>query len=253
MMWNSVSKIRFVCTLVVITICAGCGMADIVANKVFDPYKSHVDLSESSSDGVATIRGETLQALILARYCRVESPVKAKRVTINAGYVSIEVACGLTDSPTVFANVRFEALAGHEYLISHRKDCDYCIALLDATTNEVIVRAPYSCKNAWCTNLSTGDDWAVITRSKKRRCAIAIGQDLKPTRGVWIYVDAGQVSVHAVCPKSFRAPRKISSFDFVAEPGHTYRFAAKRKECMQLLDITSEETVIACEPYELVE
>ena len=53
-----------------------------------------------------------------------------------------------------------------------------------------------------------------------------------------------------ILPDFFGRRRRMSSFEFVAEAGHTYTITATDKECMSLLDITSEEIVIACEPYE---
>ncbi len=82
-----------------------------------------------------------------------------------------------------------------------------------------------------------------------------------PTRGGaaerrdFIEVDVGPVSINAVCDREsfFDKGWRASSFDFVAEAGHTYTITATEKECMSLLDISSEEFVIACEPYRYIE
>jgi len=36
---------------------------------------------------------------------------------------------------------------------------------------------------------------------------------------------------------------------FNAEPGHVYSLSGDDEACMRLLDVTSEETIVACEPY----
>ena len=81
--------------------------------------------------------------------------------------------------------------------------------------------------------------------------------DCMPTKGGAgeqrdnIEVDAGPVNINAICATKMFFTRgwRMSSFDFVAQAGHTYTITATEKECMSLLDITSGETVIACEPY----
>jgi hypothetical protein len=85
--------------------------------------------------------------------------------------------------------------------------------------------------------------------------------DCQPTWGGirgrrdFITVNAGTVTIDGECqarilPDIFGRRRRMSSFEFVAEAGHTYTITATEKECMSLLDITSEEIVVACEPYE---
>ena len=65
-------------------------------------------------------------------------------------------------------------------------------------------------------------------------------------------VDAGPTSMDATCDRILQTgewTRKTSSFDFNAETGHIYTLSGEAEECMRLIDITSVETVIACEPY----
>ena len=71
-----------------------------------------------------------------------------------------------------------------------------------------------------------------------------------------LVVDAGPVTVYATCFMSgfFRGPKEeLAIFNFVAEAGHTYMVADEGKDCMSLLDTTFEETLIACEPFEMSE
>jgi len=65
-------------------------------------------------------------------------------------------------------------------------------------------------------------------------------------------IDAGPTSMDATCDRILQTgewTRKTSSFDFNAETGHIYTLSGEAEECMRLIDITSVETVIACEPY----
>ena len=258
MIWNTSLAFRIFCTLIATTCCSGCSTVGSVQS-AFRSYENHVDLSDSGSDEIATIRGEIFNVVFARIECWMRSPAYAKSVTVNAGIVDIEAECD-----GARANFRFEALAGHEYLIQRRTiHCDSCITLIDVTTDEVVVKIPY-CLGKPCPDLSTGDDKAIIRAGKAKW-----GTPCKPTMGQGyfgsvrnLYVDAGPVTIVGVCDRAtnalnFLIPRlplgRIASFDFVAETGHTYTFAATEKECMRLLDITSEEIVIACEPYEKVE
>ena len=145
MIWNSTSRIRIFCTLVVIVLCAGCVAPWALDHKRF-AYEDYVDLSDSATGGVATIRGTNRNVIgLYGDYCWMHSPAHAKRVTVNAGLVDIVAVCVeadvvLTDRKseikTFNAAFHFDALAGHEYEIGRK--CRKCIQLRDATANEVI-------------------------------------------------------------------------------------------------------------------
>ena len=63
-------------------------------------------------------------------------------------------------------------------------------------------------------------------------------------------IDAGPITIDVTCATGLRKPRyRTLSFDFVAKPGHTYTFTDSDEECIRLLDITSEEIAVKCEPY----
>jgi len=259
MTWNASLASRIFRTFVAITCCSSCGVGTLVIH----PRLDHVDLSDSTSDEVATIRGDTINLLIGAGYCWIELPDDAKRVTVNAGPVDIEVGCSGTEQGDAYANLRFEALAGHEYRISPRRSDFFRMELRDDATDEVIADAPICGGKGCLLDLSTGYDKALIRNSGGRqplqnqpkhwRCKPAAEQAFPS----FLYVDPGPITVDALCTTwghgFAKEAKKATGFNFIAQSGHIYTFSAKKRECVQLLDVTSEETVIACEPYELIE
>ena len=259
MTWNASLASRIFCTFVAITCCSSCGVGTLVIH----PRLDHVDLSDSTSDEVATIRGYAINLLIGAGYCWIESPDDAKRVTVNAGPVDIEVGCGASEMQRLEANLQFEALAGHEYLIRN-KYCQGCFQLINVTTDEVIVEAPYCVGKGCLLDLSTGYDKALVKANGGRQphhnqpknwwCKPAAEQAFHDVAS-FLYVDPGPITIDTICwgPGVGKERKKATGFNFIAESGHIYAFSAKKKECVQLLDVTSEETVIACEPYELID
>jgi hypothetical protein len=65
-------------------------------------------------------------------------------------------------------------------------------------------------------------------------------------------VTAGPTQLDASCMKpqsNTDVGVKTASFSFDAEPGHIYALSGEDETCMRLLDITSEEVVVACEAY----
>ena len=174
---------------------------------------------------------------------------------VDAGLVNIVTRC-IQDDPfgdSVYYNAKFSfvAEAGHTYNFSG-KGTD-CYPLLDVTADgRVVACEPYYRGNY--DNQSTGDDVATF---------ITVGDPYSDDfcrvnkEDVWrsgglLEVDAGPIRINAICEKNgwWSKTKRTSSFDFVAEAGHTYRFTASKKERMGLLDVTSGEKVIACNPYE---
>ena len=89
MMWISVSRIHILSILAVV-FSAGCTTFDNASRhrQHYWDYEDHVDLSDLSASGVVTIGGSTRTLLgLFGQYCWIESPAKAKRVTVNAGMV----------------------------------------------------------------------------------------------------------------------------------------------------------------------
>ena len=154
--------------------------------------------------------------------------------------------------PVKGVGFNFTAEGGHTYTFALSKS-EFCLNLLDVTADgHVVACEPYF--SGRYNDLSTGDDTAIIraggASSDKGGCKPSRGE----TRYDFMEVDAGLIGINATCFTAFFGrPSSTSRFDFVAEAGHTYTFTATDKECISLIDITSEETVIACEPYEQVE
>ena len=162
---------------------------------------------------------------------------------------------------TPFGDFRLQALfdfiaeAGHTYTFSG-SESGACLNLLDVTTDEQIVACETFFSGRYA-DLSTGDDTAVIKAGgasrNKGNCRPTTGG--RGGRRDFLEVDAGLTTISGECqarvlPDMFGNRRRQSNFEFIAEAGHTYTITATDKECMSLLDITFEEIVIACEPYE---
>ncbi len=265
MMWISVSRIHILSILAVV-FSAGCTTFDNASRhrQHYWDYEDHVDLSDLSASGVVTIGGSTRTLLgLLGQYCWIESPAKAKRVTVNAGMVDIVAWCEEMDSVLeetwcATATFHFDAIAGHEYEVEMK--CDECLRLNDVTANDVVAESPYSsssvvrymskCHRAgFEQDLSTGDDTATIMG---RSCWFSNG-DVSS-----LVVDAGPINIDLTCRLQRLLPgytRVTSSFAFDAEAGHTYIFMKRPfgEKCISLYDNTLRSTPIACEPYEKVD
>ena len=252
--------------LVAIAVLSGC----VVMETTLDHRPMHVDLSGSDPAGVAIIRASTWSIGVESDVCWISYPAHTKRVTLDAGVADIFAVCTHNDmfgSSARNAAFHFEALAGHEYLISPRTCegcvqlidvCKGCIQLIDVTANEVIAASHHNPLGR-VADLSTGDNTATIEASSWD----------DGTWGCWLtdkdvdylIVDAGTVSVDSTCAiatLSLNLYSKVrSSFHFEAETGHSYTVTLSRAsvndKCTLLLDITTEEIIIACEPYEKVE
>jgi hypothetical protein len=242
---NNSSKIRIFCALVVTTLCSGCftTISDLKTSA-----EDYVDLSDPAAEK-AQLRAARWDIGIAGVYCYMTAPANAERVTVNAGTVNVSVVCETADvgsgSKEDKASFSFDALAGHSYVITKR-DCDECVNLKDETTNKKIAKFSVS---TW--------RYGKISPDNPNASLITAGggyANCKPTNGGlrldFIEVEAGPITFDAICKTgTFRRRFQISSFNFVAEAGHTYTNTALEKDCMSLLDVTSEQIVIACEPY----
>ncbi len=236
-------------------LCAGCVTTE---HRTIRHYTDHVDLSDSASGSVATIRGSERTAVgLLGEYCWLEAPGKAQRVTVNAGMVDVVAVCEARDAvmeehSTYSAAFHFDAFAGHEYEIGMQ--CDGCLRLRDVTAEEVVAESPYLQIGEFQENLSTSDHTATIMQ---RGCWLTDGEATS------LIVDAGPISMDVTCRLigwiPTRQNRATASFDFDAEAGHTYMISALQSstgKCISLSDITesrSRPPLISCEPYEKVE
>ncbi len=252
--------------LVAIAVLPGC----VVMETTLDHRPMHVDLSGSDPAGVAIIRASTWSILVESDVCWIIYPARTKRVTLDAGVADIFAVCTFKDmfnTSSRNAAFHFEALAGHEYLISRRTCegcvqlidvCKGCIQLIDVTANEVVAASHHNPLGR-VADLSTADNTAVIDSAGW----------YDGTWGCWLtdkdvdylIVDAGTVTVDSTCAiatLSLNLYSKVRSrFHFEAETGHSYTVklsrASIKDKCTLLLDITTEEIIIACEPYEKVE
>jgi len=247
---NNSSKIRIFCALVVTTLCSGCftTISDLKTSA-----EDYVDLSDPAAEK-AQLRAARWDIGVAGVYCYMTAPANAERVTVNAGTVNVSVVCETADvgsgSRTDKASFSFDALAGHNYVITKR-DCDSCFYLKDETTNKKIAKF----------SVSSWRRYREISPVNPNASLIIAGggyANCKPTNGGrrlnFIEVEAGPITFDAICDTgTFRRRFQISSFNFVAEAGHTYTNTALEKDCMSLLDITSGQIVIACEPYRKIE
>lgn len=189
----------------------------------------------------------------LPRYSTSTSYMHRSGVVVDAGLVKIMVSCTHTsifgDSSSKRARFNLVTEAGHTYTFGQQRDC---MELLDATADgRVVACEPYYYGGFEIQ--STGDDVTTFIHIgdslSRNRCRVnqeGVGRNVGH-----LEVDAGPITIHVICEKGlWFKTKKASSFDFIAEAEHTYRFTASKKECMGLLDITFGEQVIACNPYE---
>ena len=258
MTWKGVLKIHIVCTLVFMVLCSGCfsTISDLKANA-----EGYVDLSDPSAEK-AQLRAAKWDIGIAGVYCYMTAPAHAERVTVNAGTVDVSVVCDTTDISPVNsgsigasfssgsnrASFSFDAQAGHDYVITKR-DCDSCFNLKDETTNKKIAKFSVSTwrynREISPVNPSAG---LIIAGGGYANCRPTNGRGNRRLK--FMEVEAGPINFDAICETgTFRRRLQMSSFNFVAEAGHTYTNTALEKDCMSLLDVTTEQIVIACEPY----
>ncbi len=238
-------KIHIVCILVFIALCSGCfsTISDLKANA-----EGYVDLSDPSADK-AQLRAAKWDIGIAGGYCYMTAPAHAERVTVNAGTVDVSVVCDSTDimnSGSNRASFSFDALADHNYVITKR-GCDDCFNLKDETTNKKIAKFSVSSWRHYQETSPVNPNASLVIAGG----GYAICKPTNEGRRLdFIEVEAGPITFDATCATgTFRRRLQISSFNFVAEAGHTYTNTALEKDCMSLLDVTSGQIVIACEPY----
>ena len=249
MIINKSSNIRVLCALVVTTLCSGCftTISDLKTSA-----EDYVDLSDPAA-AQAQLQATKWDIGIAGVYCYMTAPANAERVTVNAGTVNVSVVCETADvgsnSPREDkASFSFDALAGHSYVITKR-DCDECVNLKDETTHKKIAKFSVSTwrynREISPVNPSAG---LIIAGGGYANCRPTNGRGNRRLK--FMEVEAGPINFDAICETgTFRRRLQMSSFNFVAEAGHTYTNTALEKDCMSLLDVTTEQIVIACEPY----
>lgn len=113
----------------------GCGLATGPLS-LLDSTPDYVDVSDSES--VATIRGATRNVLIGHIVCSIESPARARKVTVNAGHTNLEVKCSVWGEYAETANFSFDAIAGHEYRVRMLVPGSGNIELIDDTDDKLV-------------------------------------------------------------------------------------------------------------------
>jgi hypothetical protein len=115
----------------------GCGVLTGPLAVVGNDWESEVDLSDSEE--TATIKGETLNILTGHITCIAAYPARAKKLTINAGNVSVRAECHVVLEYSESADFNFDALPGHKYLINMRVPGNGAIDLIDITDGRKII------------------------------------------------------------------------------------------------------------------
>ncbi len=266
MIWDNSRAIRMISVLVISGFASGC--ASIVHNTKSD-YESAVDLADASN--VAIIRGAytTAMAGYMSEDCWILEPGNAKQITVNAGVISVTAACegfDFFDSTNGnlkvhFLSFHFDALAGHEYEIKRYRAT---FRLHDRTVKKKLKHCAKSKTDTCYTNQDYLDDRSTGANIVMMNKALIMAGGAKSNKGACkpalkqkvygmnkIYVDPGATTIYARCfDRFFGLPTSVAKFDFVAEIGHEYTFAASDKECIRLIDITTAEIDLACEPYQ---
>jgi hypothetical protein len=269
MIWDKSTALRIFFVLVVSVFVPGC--AAIVHNTESN-FETAVDLSDAND--VAIIKGVYTSAMAgyMSEDCWILEPGNAKQITVNAGVVNFTAACegfdffdtsnSVVDSH--YLSFRFVALAGHEYAIKRYRGT---FRLHDETAKQKLKHCAKSKTHTCYTNhgskdgRSPGANRALImaggATSNKGGCKPALKENVLGMNA--IYVDAGAITTYARCfDVFFGRPASVATFNFVAEGGHEYTFAASDEECIHLIDITDSditnaEIVLACEPYKEAE
>ena len=183
--------------------------------------------------------------------CEITWPVVADSIVVDPGPAIFMESCSFSVGDyggPFMAVIQFDAEAGHTYKI---KGTVVCLELLDVTADSQVVDCYRYFVHSF-KDLSTGDDTAIIRSGSDSRnyCSPTMGQKLFG----YLLIDSGPITIDVTCRKTGTFgghPRLLTSvFDFEAQAGHTYAFSAEDDECIKLLDITADESIIACESYE---
>jgi len=116
----------------------GCGVLGAPLDNIgYGAWASDVDISNSFN--VATIRGESRYPITTSVICRINQPVKTKKLTFNAGRMRVAVRC-VAHGKSYSTDFDFEAIPGHDYLI-HMKIApwDWSIHLIDETDDGSVI------------------------------------------------------------------------------------------------------------------
>ena len=204
-----------------------------------------------SADSLAGVsdRGSFTERRARLRAAQVRT---ADVLVVDAGPVKILGSCVHFSIPKEYLTLtlfRFDAKAGHSYVFSKRGSD--CLQLLDTTADEQQIACEMEVYGGYV-DYSSGANTALIHKGDGNFFYCNLNKAGSPAARIGLLeVDAGPFMVEATCNVGvYPIPRlRKSRFDFVAEPGHTYTFKKSKMKCIRLVDITSVETDVACEPY----
>lgn len=245
---------------VVIAVLSGCASA---------PLDVSTGEETASIEGLPNISGRCGIHHTLPTTWRELSP-GARALVVDAGPVEIWARCenmGFFGDVNYLITFRFVAETGHIYKLRRRhQKGPNCLELIDASVGDrVIACEPYSnSQNQWIhssyENWSAGDETAFIRPGRASSDTGHCRHRKRSSRSSWLVkgdlleVDAGPITIDVTCATGLRKPRwRTLTFDFVAGAGHTYTFTDSHEDCVRLLDITSEEVLVVCRPYDKVE
>ena len=198
-------------------------------------------------------------------YCMFHYPAKGHVITVDAGRQFFVQKCtpppsGLhelsggvmgTGRQTYFRTFYFDAVVDQEYRLNG--NC-FRLAYDHVPDEDQVVGCAPRLRGRLA--LSSFENSATIipggTTSRVDACwpTVGVAWD-ESNRQLVVGVDDGLTIIDASCdlPDPYSTSVKTASFKFHAEAGHAYTLSGEDEECMRLVDITAEETIIACEPY----
>jgi hypothetical protein len=199
--------------------------------------------------------------------CMFKQPARAHVITLDAGQQYVVQGCSLgpsllnvaTDgvfgrgSQTEFRTFQFDAIADREYRLD-----DDCIRSVNddvADADQVVACSPLL--RGYLAHGSSDGGAMLIpigTPSSVDSCWPSAGVAPDGSYRIHIVeVDIGATRIDASCARPGSESESVrvraASFAFDAEAGHAYTFSGEDSVCMRLIDITAENSVIACEPY----
>jgi hypothetical protein len=184
-------------------------------------------------------------------------PVQGKgtrELTVDAGRITIVARCGhpgAYSSPDSLTPFEFTAEAGHTYEFRNQRRGPNCLELVDLTDHtRAVACKPYSFGGY--RNLSTGAHTAFLNGAGKYLKCRFSSVDQEWRRYEVLQIDPGKIAVNVRCDLGtfFRQYDGQAHFNFNAEAGHEYAFSKSDEDCIQLVDLTVDGSVVVCEIYQ---
>ena len=117
----------------------GCGIIGAPLDDIgYGTWASEVDISNSFN--VATIRAESRQLVTTLVTCRINQPVRTKKLTFNPGRMRVAVRCTDGYGKSEHGYFDFEAIPGHDYAVRmYVAPWNRSIDLVDVTEHESVI------------------------------------------------------------------------------------------------------------------